>query len=46
MLSHVVGSYWEGVLTGVMLILAPSLLGLFVLVLANSEDEDSAERTR
>jgi hypothetical protein len=44
MLSQFLGPYWEGLLTGVMLTLTPSLLGFFVLLLASSQDEGGAER--
>jgi hypothetical protein len=42
-LSQLLGPYWEGLLTGVMLTLTPSLLGLCVLLRANSQDKHSVE---
>jgi hypothetical protein len=42
-LSQLLGPYWEGLLTGVMVTLTPSLLTFFVLVLTSSQDEDSVE---
>jgi len=45
MLSQFLGPYWEGLLTGVMLTLTPSLLSCFVVLLASSEDEGRPERS-
>jgi hypothetical protein len=45
MLSQFLGPYWEGLLTGVMLTLTPSLLGFFILLSASSQDERGAEHS-